>query len=146
MPAADPAILLLREWVGKAENDLKNAAHVLKLGAQCPTDTVGFHAQQCVEKYLKALLLWHTVDFPKVHDIERLMDLAPSGLLASWPREEQRRLTNYAVDTRYPGDESVSLSEARQAVRTARKIRTQIRKLLPKAALRKPPAPRQRQK
>ena len=44
------------EWVLKAENDLKAAAQVLKLGAECPTDTVCFHAQQCAEKYLKACL------------------------------------------------------------------------------------------
>lgn len=31
-----------------AENDIKNAAHTIKLGEQCPTGTVCFHAQQCV--------------------------------------------------------------------------------------------------
>ena len=34
-----------------------NAVHTLKLGADGPTDTVCFHAQQCIEKYLKALLV-----------------------------------------------------------------------------------------
>jgi hypothetical protein len=35
---------VIRQWVAKAENDLKNATHTLKLGADCPTDTVCFHA------------------------------------------------------------------------------------------------------
>ena len=36
---------VIRQWITKAENDLKNAAHTLKLGADCPPDTVCFHAQ-----------------------------------------------------------------------------------------------------
>jgi HEPN domain-containing protein len=42
------------EWVAKAENDLKSAAHLLTM-KDCPVDNVCFNAQQCVEKYLKAL-------------------------------------------------------------------------------------------
>ncbi len=55
MPKRDNAVVVAREWIAKAENDLKNAAHTLKLGTECPTDTVCFHAQQCVEKYIKAV-------------------------------------------------------------------------------------------
>ena len=50
----DEVVFVVRQWVQKAENDLKNAAHTLKLGVDGPTDTVCFHAQQCVEKYVKA--------------------------------------------------------------------------------------------
>lgn len=41
MPAPDKRAVVAREWIAKAENDLKNAAHTLKLGADCPTDTAG---------------------------------------------------------------------------------------------------------
>ena len=57
MPEREKVVAVVREWVAKAENDLKNATHSLKLGEDCPTDTVCFHAQQCVEKYLKAMLV-----------------------------------------------------------------------------------------
>lgn len=138
MPADDRAVAVVRGWVQKAENDLKNAAHALKLGNACPTDTVGFHAQQCVEKYLKALLTFHGTPFPKVHDIEKLVRLLPHGVLADWPLHEQRRLTLYATVLRYPGDyEPISLVEARQAVRIARQVRSDIRKRLPPGALRR---------
>jgi HEPN domain-containing protein len=50
MPDHNEQVAGVREWIGKAENDLKNATHTLKLGKECPTDTVCFHAQQCVEK------------------------------------------------------------------------------------------------
>ncbi len=64
---------VVAEWTAKAENNLKNAAHTLKLGEDCPTDTVCFHAQQCVEKYLKALLVCLRIDFPKAHDLSELI-------------------------------------------------------------------------
>ena len=41
-----------------AEGDLRSAVNALELGDEdCPFETVGFHAQQCAEKYLKALLM-----------------------------------------------------------------------------------------
>jgi len=45
---------VVAEWVRKAENDIRNAEYTLTMGEDCPYDTVCFHAQQCVEKYLKA--------------------------------------------------------------------------------------------
>jgi len=61
----DRVLWVVREWVQKAENDLKNAVKTLKMGEGCPTDTVCFHAQQCVEKYLKAFLVSRDIDFPR---------------------------------------------------------------------------------
>ncbi len=51
------------EWVAKAEGDLRAAAQILKIEKDCPTETVVFHAQQCVEKYLKAVLRIHLRGF-----------------------------------------------------------------------------------
>jgi hypothetical protein len=51
MPADDRTVAVVRGWVEKAENDLKNAAHALKLGNACPTDTVGFHDQRRLTLY-----------------------------------------------------------------------------------------------
>jgi hypothetical protein len=60
MPATDEAVLRVAlPWVQKAESNLKTAAHTLKLDKACATDLVCFHAQQSVEKYLKALLVLH---------------------------------------------------------------------------------------
>src|SRR5438046_2890992 len=102
MPAADPLITVVRAWVIKAENDLKNAAPTLKLGADCPTDTVCFHAQQYVEKYIKALLVFRTTPFPKTHDIRTLRALLPPRLRPKLDRKIQDELTAYAADRRYP--------------------------------------------
>ncbi|MGD0088825.1 MAG: HEPN domain-containing protein [Planctomycetota bacterium] len=126
----------LRQWVLKAEHDLKNTALALRGGRECPTDTVCFHAQQCVEKYMKAFLVLKLIDFPKTHDLDDLAWRSPDTLLPLLSNEERGCLTEYAVVVRYPGEGGeISLAEARRAVRLARQVRSAIRKLLPRAAL-----------
>jgi HEPN domain-containing protein len=134
--ANDELLQVVRQWAQKADNDLTTAAHTLKLGESCPTDTVCFHAQQCVEKYVKALLVWHEIDFPKTHNLGALIALVPPRVRPDLTPEEQERLTDYATVTRYPGDyDIIPLAEAQQAVAIARRVRAQIRKRLPKAGL-----------
>ena len=59
MPAPEEAVLIvLREWLVKAENDLTAASQILKMGKAAPMDTICFHAQQCLEKYIKAILVY----------------------------------------------------------------------------------------
>ena len=137
MPDRERLIAVCQEWVIKADNDLTNAAHTLKLGERCPTDTVCYHAQQCVEKYLKAILILAGLDFPKTHDLEKLLSLIPTELRPEISDEEQARLTEYAIGARYPGWEEVSLASARRAVAVARRVRRSVRRSLPRKALRR---------
>jgi HEPN domain-containing protein len=139
MPASERVIVdVVRGWVEKAENDLKAAAVTLRVGKDSPTDTVAFHAQQCVEKYLKALLTLKGIDFPKIHDIEELLARVGPGVLIGLTVQEQRRLTSYGTVTRYPGDyEPISFAEARRAVALARRVRKEVRRALPRAAVRR---------
>ena len=139
MPASERVIAdIVREWVEKAENDLKNAALTLRAGKESPTDTIAFHAQQCVEKYLKALLTLKGIDFPKTHDVEELVARVGPSVLVGLSVQEQRRLTTYGTVTRYPGDyEAVSLAEARRAVALARRVRRAVRRALPRRAVRR---------
>ncbi|HSV27047.1 MAG TPA: HEPN domain-containing protein [Sedimentisphaerales bacterium] len=136
MTAGKDNLRIAAEWASKAENDLRNAAHTLKLGAAGPIDTICFHAQQCVEKYLKAMLASGGIEFARTHDIEELVKLLPTSLNLKLSPSEQAILTDYATTTRYPGDyEPISLTEAKAAVAMARRVRKQIRKLLPNEAL-----------
>jgi hypothetical protein len=98
--------IVVREWVKKAENDFRIASHILKIGAECPTDIV------C------------------------LVLLIPEAVRPRFSHEEQQRLTGYATITRYPGDyEPVTMKEARVTVRLARRIRSIVRKRLPASTL-----------
>jgi HEPN domain-containing protein len=137
MPDHERLIAVCVEWLAKAENDLTTAAHTLKLGASCPTDMVCFHAQQCVEKYLKALLVMEGIDFPKTHDLKTMMALIPAELRPDLSFEEQLWLTDYATGARYPGWEQISLAAARRAVAVARRVRRDVRRRLPRRALRR---------
>ncbi len=137
MSADERVVDVVRGWVQKADNDLKTAAHTLKLAGDCPTDTVCFHAQQCVEKYVKALLTYRQTVFPKVHGISALVALLAGRDRPVITQAEQARLSDYAVVARYPGEyEPIPLAEARRAVAIARRVRRDVRRLLPLRARR----------
>jgi HEPN domain-containing protein len=138
MPDRDRAALVAAEWVEKAEGDLKVAAQILKLGAECPTEPACFHAQQCVEKYLKSYLTAQGIEFPKTHDVAELLRLVPPAARPDLSAEQCRRLTFYATAARYPGDyEPIPIADARHAVALARRVRRSIRRLLPGQATRR---------
>jgi HEPN domain-containing protein len=67
------------------------------------TETVCFHCQQAVEKYLKAFLIYHQIYFKKTHQISELIELC-STLDPSFRTHliEADDLSDYAVDVRYP--------------------------------------------
>ena len=136
MPAPDERVCVAAEWFEKAQHDLKAAAYLLKMKEECPTDTVCFHAQQAVEKYFKAWMVVHDIEFPKTHDVEALVTLVPRTFRGKLTTEDQRRLTAYATMTRYPGPyEPISMAEARHAVRLARRVQKVMRDALPKDML-----------
>ena len=90
------------DWLLHAESDLKLAKLALDQGIL--PEQICFHAQQAVEKSMKAALLSSSVDFPFSHDLEELIYILehagidlPSGL------REAGTLTPYAVESRYPG-------------------------------------------
>ena len=90
-----------------------------------------------MEKYIKALLTDKQIDFPKTHDIERLLALLPARTAVSLESHEKQRLTSYATAARYPGWAEIPVAEARRAVALARRVRGEFRRLLPKEALRR---------
>jgi len=92
-----------------------------------------FYAQQCVEKYLKALLVWRGTDFHKTHCVPTLVAQMVQRDRPDLSDAEQALLMRYAAVTRYSGDhDSFTFAEARQAVKIARRVQRQIRKLLPR--------------
>jgi len=86
----------------KARGD---ATVVRKLSADSEVDdeSVGFHAQQAVEKWLKAVVASRGENFEYTHDLRRLVALARLDSAAEPPFDIQRAvaLTEYAVPLRY---------------------------------------------
>ena len=104
MSGRDEVPEVVARWVEKAENDLRNATHTLTLQEGCPFDTVCFHAQQCVEKYLKATLLQFHLDVPRTHDLRAILQLVPASSGLDIDISEILFLNRYSVETRYPDD------------------------------------------
>ena len=65
-------------------------------------ETLGFHAQQAIEKSLKAVLSLREIPFRAVHHLGALLDvMANAGIPAPPHAEELNELTPYAVLLRY---------------------------------------------
>src|SRR2546423_1742133 len=95
---------LVMEWVQKAEADLATARRELRARKVPNYDGACFHAQQCAEKYLKALMQFQWIPIKKTHDLETLIDLLkPSFPIFEDLRTSLEKLTDSAVDSRYPG-------------------------------------------
>jgi HEPN domain-containing protein len=115
------------EWVGKAEGDW-NAANQLNRVRKDPNyDSVCFHCQQSVEKYLKARLEEAGVNFPKTHDLINLLGLV-IAVEPQWVALHPRiaTLNPFAVGYRYPGL-TATKTDAKAAIKDCKEVRRVIR-------------------
>ncbi len=68
-------------------------------------DTISFHCQQAVEKYLKALLIHLEVEFFRTHDLIYLLEILSNKIEISEKQfKEAFVLNNYSVQVRYPNE------------------------------------------
>jgi HEPN domain-containing protein len=114
------------EWVEKAEGDFKVA--VRESETDDPVyDIVCYHCQQCIEKYLKAVLVEKDVEFEKIHDLEALMYLCKDYLSALRDHiEDLIWLTQFSVRVRYPGF-GATKKDMKKGLSVAKKLRIPIR-------------------
>jgi HEPN domain-containing protein len=121
----------IRRWVEKAENDFRNAEYVMTMPENCPFDTVCYHVQQCAEKYLKAVLLYYNIDFPRTHDLVVLYNLLQKNAALNLSIQDVQPLNRYSVEARYPGDwEMIGESEAKASFEKVRVVREVVRSIL----------------
>lgn len=118
------------EWVEKAEGDFHTMLREYRARKRPNYDAACFHAQQCVEKYLKASLQERDIPFTKIHDLVVLLDML-LPFEPSWDafRPGFRELTVWAVVYRYPG-ETAGKESARKAVKICRAFRKTARQHL----------------
>lgn len=111
------------EWLKKAEEDEQSIKAILKENGA--PSTACFLSQQMAEKYLKALLLFHNKNFPKIHDLLELETL----LLDKYPQiqiihKQLEILNRYYIETRYPGDyPDFTFTEAQKAFEAAAQVK-----------------------
>lgn len=118
-----------RAWVEKAEEDFILAQSALRRKKPLITGAC-FHAQQCAEKYLKALLVSKGASFPMTHDLLMLNNLcSASGIFLEIDPKLLNTLTDFAVRTRYPGEDP-ALNNAKEAIEIAKLIRSLAKSFL----------------
>lgn len=131
-----PELELVRQWLERAEIDLRSAQ--VDLAANPPiTEDACFHCQQAAEKTPKAFLVHHGVEFEHTHQIERLIQqCARIDPGFAELHETADGLTGYAVRFRYPYPGPwPDLAQARQALTVARQVWNFVIKGLPKEVI-----------
>jgi HEPN domain-containing protein len=116
-------IIIAKQWLLKAKNDLLNADNNLK-AEDVPFDTVCFHCQQAVEKMLKAYLVGKKEPYPITHDLFLLLEkVLLFDNSAQKLRDALSILMPYAVEVRYPDDFYMpSRQDAQEARETAEEV------------------------
>lgn len=115
------------EWVEKAEGDWNAARQLNRVRKDPNYDSVCFHCQQSVEKFLKARLEEAGINVPKTHDLIKLLGLTIT-VEPQWVALHPlvATLNPYAVGYRYPGL-SAAKADAKAAIKDCKNVRIVIR-------------------
>lgn len=112
----------IRNWIFRAREDFSVIESLEKSGLEFYTSTICFHSQQVVEKYLKAFLIFHDVDFllsecKKIDEENFIFDL--------------KSLTEFGVSVRYPDDFYIpGVKETKEYIEIAEGVKYTIELLL----------------
>ena len=107
------------EWIERAKSSLELAQ--VKIIRYIQYEDLCFQVQQAVEKALKGLLIFYNVEPEFTHNIELLIDELKKFTDIPEKINEATELTNYAVQTRYPGEyDEITKEEYEKAVKIAK--------------------------
>lgn len=119
----------LAVWIDHAEDDF-NAAGKLLRGKKPSIYGACFHAQQCAEKYMKAILVFREQRFPMTHDLVIINILLQQvGVDMKISDDLLELLSSYAVRARYSG-ETPDLDDAKEALLIAKQVRAFAQRVL----------------
>ncbi len=93
---------ITQEWLNGSRDDLDVIQQIATVGHL--TNMVAFHAQQAVEKVLKAILEEHNESVPKIHDLVRLFQLVRGMILFDIDEMMLKEINDVYIDARYPGE------------------------------------------
>ena len=121
----------IEKWMFRADEDLAVIDRLCEADLSDYSSSICFHAQQAVEKYLKALLVLKGVDFPKTHDVDYLLSECQKVTSGVLKRVDLKSLTDYGVAARYPDDFCIpDRSETIHYIQVAKEIEQIVKRLL----------------
>jgi HEPN domain-containing protein len=106
-------------WIERAKSSLELAQ--AKIIRYIHYEDLCFQLQQAVEKALKGLLIYYDVEPEFTHNIEILLKELKKFTEIPENIKKAAQLTNYAVQTRYPGEyDEITKEEYEKSVKTAK--------------------------
>ncbi|MBD3308786.1 HEPN domain-containing protein [candidate division KSB3 bacterium] len=127
--------ILTQEWLKAARDDILTIEELLD--NEHLTHIMAFHAEQAVEKCLKAILEEDRVEFPRIHDLSRLYKLVQGSRHFSIEQQDiLQKLNTLYIDSRYPGefgllpDGKPSLEDAKEFYQFAQDIHASVSAML----------------
>ena len=126
MSGPNPVLEEALRWLRFSGEDLSVGARLMS-GAPTAPRHACWLSQQAAEKALKAALILEEVDFSYTHDLDALRNLLPDGWAVRDTHADMAELTEWAVETRYPGDwPEHTDADATRAVSQARSVHDSI--------------------
>jgi HEPN domain-containing protein len=124
---ADEHLTEVHIWLRYAREDLTAAESLLDVAGVAPRH-ICWLAQQAAEKAIKTILVFLQVDFPWHHDLDALRLLLPDDWQMKREHPDLAFLTEWAVETRYPGNwPEATRDDAQMAVQQAQAVWTSVR-------------------
>ncbi len=117
---------IAQEWFEIAEMDISSAKYLINM-RPVPVEIICYHCQQSSEKYLKGFLALNEHEVLRTHDLI-LLRLLCHGYDGEFEliEEECLRLTDYAVNIRYPYPMDLNESDMKLALKDAEKVKSFI--------------------
>lgn len=94
--------LITKEWLNRAKDDLTVIEEIID--NHNLTNMVAFHAEQAVEKALKAIIEEFEIGFIKTHQLEFLLNKAKPHITFEVDLTTIKKLDEVYIATRYPSD------------------------------------------
>lgn len=114
---------IAQEWFEIAETDIASAKFLQNMHP-VPIEIICYHCQQSAEKYLKGFLALNEHEIIKTHDLVLLNQLCfKYDKEFKSIEEECLRLTDYAVNVRYPYPMDLNETDMKLAIKDAEKIK-----------------------
>jgi HEPN domain-containing protein len=114
----------LRQWFEKADHDLIAAEYLATMHYPRPDEIICFHCQQAAEKYLKGFLFEKHIDPPRIHNLQKLLELCEnintefSGIL-----RQCSVLNTFSVIPRYPDEFQIAEDDVKKAMQYAAEVK-----------------------
>lgn len=103
MSDVDPAVHEALRWLQFSSEDLEVAQQLIMKAPPAPRHACWL-SQQAAEKALKAALVSEGKGVPRTHDLDALRNKLPEGWAVRDTHDDLTELTEWAIDSRYPGD------------------------------------------